>query len=138
MARNNLLTVVLKRAFLILMLGGIFYLSHQPSLKVIPPLFQHQDKVLHAGLFFLLFISMIVNRELCRGFHPIPVIFVFGLIYAAGDEIHQSFVPGRDCSAGDFIADIAGLAAGLALYLLYCRMYSCDDRFERKQSPESS
>ncbi len=101
------------------MLGGIFYLSHQPSLKVIPPLFTHQDKVLHAGMYFLLSISMIVNRDLCRRFYPVTVMFVSGIIYAISDEIHQSFIPGRDCSAGDLLADIAGLALGLSLYLWY-------------------
>ncbi|NOQ22784.1 MAG: VanZ family protein [Candidatus Aegiribacteria sp.] len=107
------------------MLGGIFYLSHQPSLKVIPPLFPHQDKVLHAGMYFLLSISMIVNRNLCRGVHPVPVMFILGVLYAVSDEIHQSFVPGRDCSAGDLLADIvglsAGLSAGLSVYLWYRR-----------------
>ena len=108
-----------KRIFLLAMLGGIFYLSHQPSLKVIPPLFQHQDKVLHAGMYFLLSVSMIVNRDLYRGSHPAPIIFVLGLIYAVSDEIHQSFIPGRDCSAGDLIADIVGLSIGLSVYLWF-------------------
>ncbi|RKZ10714.1 VanZ family protein [Candidatus Fermentibacteria bacterium] len=105
------------------MLGGIFYLSHQPSLEVIPPLFQHQDKVLHAGMYFLLSVSMIVNRDLCRGFRPVPIIFILGLIYAVSDEIHQSFVPGRDCSAGDLLADIVGLSIGLSVYLRYRRRH---------------
>lgn len=112
---------VMKRVFLFTMLGGIFYLSHQPSLKVIPPLFPHQDKVLHAGMYFLLSISMIVNRDLCRGFRPVPIMFFLGFIYAVSDEIHQSFIPGRDCSAGDMLADIVGLSIGLSLYLLYRR-----------------
>jgi len=112
-----------KRVFLLAMLGGIFYLSHQPSLEVIPPLFQHQDKVLHAGMYFLLSVSMIVNRDLCRGFYPLPIIFILGLIYAVSDEIHQSFVPGRDCSAGDLLADIVGLSIGLSVYLRYRRRH---------------
>ena len=114
---------VVKRTFLLTMLGGIFYLSHQPSLKVIPPLFPHQDKVLHAGMYFLLSISMIANRDLLRGFRPVPVIFLLGVIYAVSDEIHQSFVPGRDCSAGDLLADIVGLSVGLSVYLWYRRRH---------------
>lgn len=122
MTEKSYLTTSMKRGVLILMLGGIFYLSHQPSLNVIPPLFPHQDKVLHAGIYFLLFISMVINLDLCRGFHPLPVMFSSGIIYAVSDEIHQSFVPGRDCSAGDLIADVAGLAIGLFAYLWYCRI----------------
>jgi VanZ family protein len=120
MTAGTLVGRTARRVFLLTMLGGIFYLSHQPSLKVIPPLFQHQDKVLHAGMYFLLSVSMIVNRDLCRGYRPVPIIFIFGLIYAVSDEIHQSFVPGRDCSAGDLLADIVGISIGLSVYL-WCR-----------------
>ena len=81
----TLASKVVKRVFLLAMLGIIFYLSHQPSLKVIPPLFLHQDKVLHAGMYFLLSISLIVNRDLCRGFRPVPVMFILGFIYAVSD-----------------------------------------------------
>ena len=123
MTARALARITAKRVFLLAMLGGIFYLSHQPSLEVIPPLFQHQDKVLHAGMYFLLSVSMIVNRDLCRGFYPLPIIFILGLIYAVSDEIHQSFVPGRDCSAGDLLADIVGLSIGLSVYLQYRRRH---------------
>lgn len=123
MTERSLLHAAMKRGFLLLVLGVIFYLSHQPSLEVIPPLIPLQDKVLHAGMYFILFTSMIVNRDLCRGFHPVPIIFISGVIYAVSDEIHQSFVPGRDCSAGDLIADIVGLAAGLSVYLWYRKTY---------------
>jgi VanZ family protein len=42
------------------------------------------------------------------------------LVYALTDEWHQSFVPGRDASGTDFIADAAGvLAAWLGLCLLW-------------------
>ena len=116
-----------KRLLLLTMIGGIFYLSHQPSLKVIPPLFPNQDKVLHAGMYFLLSISMIVNRDLCRGFRPVPIMFTLGFIYAVSDEIHQSFIPGRDCSAADLLADIVGLSIGLSLYLWYRRKHRKTD-----------
>ena len=33
-------------------------------------------------------------------------------MYAISDEWHQSFVPGRQLSAWDWAADLAGLAAG--------------------------
>ena len=121
--RNTPFGLIAKRGFLFLVLGGIFYLSHQPSLKVIPPLFPHQDKFLHAGEYFLLLISLMVNRDLCRGFHPIPSLLTFGIIYAVSDEIHQSYIPGRDCSAGDLLADIAGLGIGLSVYLWYRKVH---------------
>jgi len=123
MTTRAVAAVVVKRVFLLIMLGGIFYLSQKPSLEVIPPLFLHQDKVLHAGMYFLLSISMILNRDICRGFYPVQIMFVFGFIYALSDEIHQSFVPGRDCSAGDLLADIVGISIGLSVYLWYRRKH---------------
>ena len=115
-----------RRGSLLFMLAAIFYLSHQPSVEIIPPLFPMQDKVLHAIEFFLLFATLLLNRDLCRGFYPLPLLFSAGCLWALSDEIHQSYVPGRDCSAGDFIADIVGMVVCLLIYLyfFYDREYS--------------
>jgi VanZ family protein len=42
---------------------------------------------------------------------------LFTAFYGVTDELHQAFVPGRDSSVGDFVADSLGglLAAGLIL-----------------------
>lgn len=115
-----------RRGSLLFMLAAIFYLSHQPSVEIIPPLFPMQDKVLHAIEYFLLFASLLLNKDLCKGFHPLPTIFAAGSLWALSDEIHQSYVPGRDCSAGDFLADIVGMGTCLLiyLYLFYDSEYS--------------
>lgn len=112
-----------RRSILLIVAAGIFYLSHQPSLQVVPPLFPHQDKVLHMAEFFLLFIAIFINRDLYRGPRRSAVLFSAGFLYALSDEIHQSFVPGRDCSAWDLMADTAGLAIGLAICLSYLRRH---------------
>jgi VanZ family protein len=39
--------------------------------------------------------------------------------WGALDEYHQSFVPGRDASPADWIADLAGAAAGAATVSLF-------------------
>lgn len=41
--------------------------------------------------------------------------------YAAGDELHQYFVPGRACSAYDVVLDTAGSLVGIILALLVMR-----------------
>ena len=121
MIENTGFKLLARRGSLLFMLAAIFYLSHQPSVEILPPLFPMQDKVLHAIEFFLLFASLLLNRDLCRGFHTLPLLFSFGCIWALLDEIHQSYIPGRDCSAGDFIADIAGMALCLIIYLHWFR-----------------
>lgn len=113
--------LILRRTLLAAVAGGIFFLSHQPSLKVVPPLFPNQDKVLHMAEYFSLYIAIFMNRDIFRGSHPFALMFAVGALYAVSDEIHQSFVPGRDCSAADLLADVLGLAVGLAVCLSYFR-----------------
>lgn len=112
--------------FLASVAGGIFYLSHQPSIDVVPALFPHQDKLLHMIQYLVLFVAMFLNRELFGRKRPFRLMLLAGTLYAATDEIHQSFVPGRDCSAGDILADMAGLALGLGICLWYMRKREAD------------
>ena len=46
---------------------------------------------------------------------PLPA-FLAGAAYAASDEIHQHFVPGRHGTPTDVAIDAAGVALGIALY----------------------
>ncbi len=39
--------------------------------------------------------------------------FIYCVLFAASDEIHQYFVPGRSCELRDFLIDLAGAAAGI-------------------------
>ncbi|HEX2468224.1 MAG TPA: VanZ family protein [Solirubrobacterales bacterium] len=50
---------------------------------------------------------------------PAPVVAAaaISLAYAASDEFHQSFVPGREASAFDLVVDTAGIALAVALAL---------------------
>ena len=44
----------------------------------------------------------------------------FGMAYAASDEIHQLFVAGRGCQAGDFMFDSLGVILGvICITLIY-------------------
>ncbi len=71
------------------------------------------DKLLHLiayffyGIFLLIFING--NFKLSKG-KTILIAIVVGLLFAASDEWHQSFVPGRTASIYDFIADAIGIA----------------------------
>lgn len=38
---------------------------------------------------------------------------VCGMVFAAGDELHQRWIPGRTPELADWTADVVGLAAGL-------------------------
>ncbi len=55
-----------------------------------------------------------------------------GTGYAATDEIHQLFVPGRSGQLSDVLLDSAGVMAGIIIVLLLIRMVNL--RINRKLS----
>lgn len=44
--------------------------------------------------------------------------FLFCIAFAAGDELHQLFIPGRSRSLSDFIADSAGIVFALSVFYI--------------------
>lgn len=104
-------------ALVLVYMAVIFWLSHQPSLPV-PALFPHQDKVFHfleyLGLGFLL--ANCGPRVATRR-RRFWLAFALASVYGISDELHQSFVPGRDSAALDWLADTAGGWVGAYLFL---------------------
>jgi len=69
------------------------------------------DKIVHLIEFGLL--SMLVYRAFRfprPAKHPYLIMLYLCIPFAALDELHQFFVPGRNCDVFDFIMDVAGLA----------------------------
>lgn len=103
-------------ALVLAYMGLIFILSSQPSIPI-PPLFAQQDKLFHfleySGLAFL------IAHATGRGSPRKRFWIALGLaaVYAITDETHQRFVPGRDSSAADWLADTVGAWVGAYLYL---------------------
>jgi len=97
--------------------GLIFFLSAQQKLPV-PPVFDFQDKFLHAGAYFVMAVfSWRAFRYLRRDEKALAWTgFLFCCFYGVSDEWHQSFVPGRSVSVWDWAADTSG--AALANYLI--------------------
>ena len=48
-------------------------------------------------------------------FHRVALTAVICLAFAATDEWHQAYVPGRVAAVEDFVADAGGIALGIAL-----------------------
>jgi VanZ family protein len=99
--------------------GIIFYASSLPGVKTPVP-FEGFDKVLHS--FEYLPWGFLVTRALAQtlpGLSPqktiatnILLVFLCGI----SDEFHQSFVPGRETSLADVMADMVGGWAGGLFY----------------------
>ena len=77
------------------------------------------DKLAHASGYALL--GVLVARALAGGlFSPLDAAAAAGsiaitVLYAASDEWHQRFVPGRTADAADLVADALGAVAAVGL-----------------------
>lgn len=120
-----------RRIFLITVALLVVYLSHQPSLKPPLELFPHQDKLFHMLEFGGLGLALVFNSDLFGKKTQRIRMISAGVIWALLDELHQSFVPGRDCSLQDVFADIAGLLIAVMLF-----SYMCTKVGRRVSSPQ--
>ena len=108
------------RALLFVWMTTIFILSAQSSLPT-QSLFEGQDKLEHFLAYGLL--GVLLSRSLrpmkVETWQRIILIATLTTLYGISDEYHQSFVPGRDVSALDVLADsVGGFLAALALFWL--------------------
>jgi VanZ family protein len=85
------------------------------------------DKVAHftayAALAFAL--GLWPKRESWKA-HPLRtalLIVALASVYGGIDELHQSFVPGRDASVYDWIADTLGAGFGVAVFAWWHSWY---------------
>lgn len=107
---------ILSRALVLAYMALIFYMSSLPVVNVPAP-FAHFDKVVHfhvyLGLAFLL-------ANASSGIHHrkrFLAAFLIAAVYGISDEVHQYFVPPRECSFWDWLADISGAWVGAWIYL---------------------
>lgn len=86
------------------------------------------DRIAHTVEYFLLAIlCMVAAAGLADprvGRRHFLGTFAFTVLYAASDEIHQSFVPRRSPSLKDFGFDALGAAMGLAFIAILVRRRS--------------
>ena len=111
---------------LLIYLAVIVFLSHQEA-SSLPSGLPH-DKILHTVEYIpvgvLLLRWWVVGRGAAFSWPAVAVVVVSGIVFAVSDELHQSFVPGRQCDVFDVVADTGGVAAGVLLYAGWCRVRS--------------
>jgi VanZ family protein len=100
----------------------IVTLSSQPNLQV-PLHFPNADKLFHASEYFGL--GVLLARAL-RGSLPTGRVLWaamaalgLGVLIGASDEFYQSFVPGRDSSIYDLLADTVGCAVAQFAFIWF-------------------
>jgi VanZ family protein len=99
----------------ILYAAAVFINSCGPS-AISLPCFPHADKVIHFAAYAVM--GWLMLRAVRRSFpaqRGADIFFwstLLACLYGASDELHQWFVPQRDASPGDLIADCLGSIAG--------------------------
>jgi VanZ family protein len=122
--------------------AAIMVVSSLPSPAIGPPLFPGCDKIAHFIEYFILGAALsywgraradaaarhpygdgsmleAAGRPARMSVRDTVVVWSAWLGFAALDEFHQRFIPGREMSFWDFAADAAGLAAG---YFIWARV----------------
>ena len=91
------------------------------------------DKIEHLSAYFLLGILLSLALLFQNKFLKIKKYFTLftGLfigLYAALDEIHQLFVPGRDCDILDWTADMIGASIGILLIIFLIKIFQYNQK----------
>ncbi|MBN2716236.1 MAG: VanZ family protein [Deltaproteobacteria bacterium] len=105
----------------------IFIVSHLSALqlRIIP--FSYWDKAVHCIEYFPVgfLISGMIHSKWTSIKAPAVIvltIFIVGIL-AGLDEFHQSFVPGRDASLADVVADLIGGTFGTVVFAAFWKTY---------------
>ncbi|MGD2076358.1 MAG: VanZ family protein [Gammaproteobacteria bacterium] len=95
----------------------LFFLSHQSGLHT-PSLFSAQDKVAHAlvyGVLGALLLASQAPHTHGYGWRQMAASILVASMYGITDELHQSFVPGRNVDLWDWVADTLGALLAVLL-----------------------
>ena len=102
-----------------LCMATIFYFSSKSSTPSAITWFAGADKVAHFIGFFTLALCCCYSIPTKNWKSNTKLwflgVFVFSCTYAALDEFHQSFVPGRLVSWKDWLADVFGSATAILI-----------------------
>jgi VanZ family protein len=108
---------------LIFWASAILVVSSIPYMQVPDLGFSLEDKCGHMAEYFVLGLCM--ARSLSA--RPVPagrfvlILFVAATLFAAVDEAHQLFIPGRFASWTDFLADFLGVSLSIPLGIRFRR-----------------
>lgn len=108
----------------LLYVTAIFTASSQANLHA-PLGFQFGDKLIHM-VEYLIYGLLVVRAwrahlRVARPLFAAMIAMGFVVLTGAADEYLQSFIPGRQCSAYDLLADAVGGAIAQVLYVTFAR-----------------
>lgn len=104
--------------------GLVVFMSSLSASDLGPSVIWRFDKLIHTAEYAVL--GALSCRALLLGpglsaRWAVPLAIVAAFLFGLSDEWHQSFVPGRDSSGWDALADLTGAILGSTAYLLASR-----------------
>ena len=105
-------SLVVRAAAPVALMALIFYLSAQQSVGPSQPLLRDAG---HFSQYALLAALWAWALAPALGRRALLAAAAISMAYALSDEIHQSFVPGRDADPLDVVIDWCGIAVALAV-----------------------
>jgi VanZ family protein len=117
----------------------IFIQSSIGSLKIPDIEFELADKYAHfiiygcLGILTARGLKNAQNKKIKENYVSLAIFIC--VLYGASDEIHQSFVPGRYASWGDWIADTLGVITFVFFYKWYFNYHSLK-KIERERDDD--
>lgn len=96
-------------------MGIIFYLSSRPGIDITDIylidflIFKTLHVIEYGLLYFLLFRALYGHRKYGMG-QAFFLALTIGVLYAASDEVHQTFVPNREGRLRDVVIDFIGMS----------------------------
>lgn len=119
--KNTIIKIIALAQLLIASMSCVYFSSIE-DIKLPDVGFVYTDKLLHMGAFVIygmsLQVALIANMQKSSSKKIRFFVLLIAAIFAASDEIHQSFVPGRSADILDWLADVLGVCISLLFYNL--------------------
>ncbi len=119
------IALILRQVPMVVVMGTIFLLSHQPGDQLHLPQLPGIDKWAHLAAYGCLAVTVLFalgeQQKSTRPYRMMGLTVTFCLLYGISDEFHQSFIVGRTASIYDLLADGSGAAIACALWLKWRR-----------------
>lgn len=130
--------LLLFRIPLIIFSVTIIVLSHQQQIEIPDIGFEWIDKIIHFIAFLIYGLSLnifILSTYSIASKKQLTLIIVIGALFAASDEIHQYYVPGRIADVYDWIADCLGIISSLFFfnllkYHIFAGLFNVNNKYQ--------
>jgi VanZ family protein len=121
LTRSRTLRSLFRWALVVLWMAVLFHFSSMSQRPSTPGLhgFRWDDKLQHAGAYAILGALVWWALADMKALRRAIVAVLISAAYGIADELHQSFVPGRECSLFDWVTDAAGATIAVLLLLVF-------------------